>query len=161
RTASWDEVPRIMRSGQLKSSIAQPSVKNIGWETMVACRLSFCKLFSRAEAVPTATGVTTDRTGGLGAKRAIRNTRSCRWLGESSARNIRRILRANDSMSVEYTKRPTRTLRRITSCRFFSKNGTLPCAISTMRELSAWQQETGVPKSARQAEITVPRYPDQ
>src|SRR5262245_9259980 len=28
-----------------------------------------------------------------------------------------------------------------------------------MRELSGWQQVTGVPKSARQAEMTVPRYP--
>jgi hypothetical protein len=28
-----------------------------------------------------------------------------------------------------------------------------------MRELSGWQQVTGVPKSARQAEITVPKYP--
>src|SRR6516162_4783748 len=46
------------------------------------------------------------------------------------------------------------------SFRFFSKNGILPCAISTMRERSGWQQETGVPKSARQAEITVPRYPE-
>ena len=29
-----------------------------------------------------------------------------------------------------------------------------------MRELSGWQQITGVPKSARQAETSVPRYPD-
>src|SRR6266496_5409594 len=28
-----------------------------------------------------------------------------------------------------------------------------------MRELSGWQHVTGVPKSAKQAEITVPRYP--
>src|SRR5215469_1286513 len=47
----------------------------------------------------------------------------------------------------------------MTSARFFSWKGTLPWAISTMRELSGWQQVTGVPKSARQAEITVPRYP--
>src|SRR5215471_4092263 len=47
----------------------------------------------------------------------------------------------------------------MTSDRFFSWKGTLPCAISTMRELSGWQQVTGVPKSARQAEMTVPRYP--
>src|SRR5690349_21954416 len=43
--------------------------------------------------------------------------------------------------------------------RFFSWKGTFPWAMSTMRELSGWQQVTGVPKSARQAEITVPRYP--
>src|SRR5215469_16034773 len=47
----------------------------------------------------------------------------------------------------------------MTSARFFSWKGTLPWAISTMRELSGWQQVTGVPKSARQAEMTVPRYP--
>jgi hypothetical protein len=29
-----------------------------------------------------------------------------------------------------------------------------------MRELSGWQQVTGVPKSAKHAEITVPKYPD-
>src|SRR5207237_10595662 len=67
---------------------------------------------------------------------------------------------ANDSISVEYANRPARTFRLMTSAKFFSKKGTLPCAISTMRELSGWQQVTGGPKSARQAETTVPRYPD-
>ena len=98
-----------------------------------------------------------ERMGGFGARRAIRTAMSARCCGVSSARKITCALRAKDSMSVEYASRPERTLRLITSVRFFSKKGTLPCAISTMRELSGWQQVTGVPKSARQAETTVPR----
>jgi len=31
--------------------------------------------------------------------------------------------------------------------------------MATICELSGWQQLTGVPKSAKQAETTVPRYP--
>ena len=97
--------------------------------------------------------------GGFCVALEIRSARSARCCGESSARKITPALRANESTSVEYASRPERTLRRMTSARFFSWNGTLPCAISTMRELSGWQQVTGVPKSARHAEITVPRYP--
>jgi hypothetical protein len=48
-------------------------------------------------------------------------------------------------------------LRRITSFKFFSKNGMLPSAIAMMRPLSSSKAVTGVPKSARQAAITVPR----
>src|ERR1700758_1645385 len=110
-------------------------------------------------AVPTATGVTIDKIGGLGAIRAISVASSARCTGESSARKITWALRENDSMSVEYARRPARTLRLITSARFFSKKGTLPCAISTIRELSGWQQVTGVPKSAKHAETKVPKYP--
>src|SRR6185437_5777480 len=158
-TASLDVVPRTMRSGQLKSSTAPPAVKKTGCETMTAFSPASCSFCSSAAPVPTGTGVTIERIGGFCAAREIRSARSARCCGLSSARKITPALRAKDSTSVEYAKRPDRTLRRITSARFFSWNGTLPWAISTMRELSGWQQVTGVPKSARQAEITVPKYP--
>src|SRR5215469_2161107 len=66
--ASPEFVPRIRRSGQLKSSTAHPSVKNMGCETIVACRPMSLMAFSRAFAVPTGTGVTMVRIGGFGAK---------------------------------------------------------------------------------------------
>ena len=58
-------------------------------------------LFSRALAVPTETGVTMVRIGGLGASRAMRMATSVRLSALSSARKITGVLRANDSMSVE------------------------------------------------------------
>src|SRR5207248_10154457 len=158
-TASLEVVPRMMRSGQLKSSTAHPAVKNIGCDTMIALSPASCSVFSSACPVPTETGVTIDRIGGLDAAFEMRRTSWGRCCGLSSARKITPHLRAKESTSVEYARRPERTLRLITSLRFFSWKGTFPWAISTMRELSGWQQVTGVPKSARQAEITVPRYP--
>src|SRR5437588_12568393 len=149
----------MIRSGQLKSSTAHPGVKNTGCDTTVPRSFSCFRRFSTPEAVPTGTGVTSDRIGGRGARRAMRTAKSPRCCAESSAKKMTCALRANDSISVEYANRPARTLRLMTSAKFFSWNGTLPWAISTMRELSGWQQVTGVPKSARQAEITVPRYP--
>ena len=50
-------------------------------------------------AVPTETGVTMVRIGGLGASRAMRTTMSFRLSALSSARKITLVLRANDSMS--------------------------------------------------------------
>jgi hypothetical protein len=79
---------------------------------------------------------------------------------ESSAKKITWALFENASTSVEYDNRPQRTLRFTISLRFFSKKQIFPWAISTMRVLSVSQQLTGVPKSAKHAEITVPRYPD-
>src|SRR6266480_5173687 len=149
----------MMRSGQLKSSTAHPAVKNIGCETITAFSPASWIFFSSASPVPTETGVTIERMGGLETAFEIRKARSGRCCGVSSARKITPDLRAKDSTSVEYASRPERTFRLMTSERFFSWNGTLPWAISTMRELSGWQQVTGVPKSAKQAEITVPRYP--
>src|SRR5678815_72464 len=73
-TASFEVVPRTIRSGQLKSSTAHPSVKNIGCETRVARRLCDFKLASRRAAVPTFTGVTMDRMGGFVADRAMCKT---------------------------------------------------------------------------------------
>src|SRR5436189_135291 len=70
-TASLEEVPRMMRSGQLKSSTAQPGVKKTGCETMVARRLASRRRFSMMAALPTGTGVRMERIGGLGARRAI------------------------------------------------------------------------------------------
>src|SRR5579864_2531236 len=104
----------MMRSGQLKSSIAQPEVKNIGWETIVARKPAALMLFSIADAVPTATGVTIERIGGLGAARVMRIARSERCCGLSSARKMTCALRAKDSMSVEYASRPERTFRLMT-----------------------------------------------
>src|SRR5437899_12227793 len=90
----------------------------------------------------------------------MRTAKSPRCCAVSSARKMTCALRANDSISVEYANRPARTLRLMTSAKFFSKKGTLHWAISTMRELSGWQQVTGVTKSARQAETTGPSYAD-
>src|SRR5881275_3248915 len=149
----------MIRSGQLKSQTAHPGVKNTGCDTTVPRSFSCFRRYSTPEAVPTGTGVTSDRIGGRGARRAMRTAKSPRCCAESSAKKMTCALRANDSISVEYANRPARTFRLMTSAKFFSKKGTLPCAISTMRELSGWQQVTGVPKSARHAEITVPRYP--
>src|SRR3984893_13510892 len=67
-TASLELDPRINRSGQLKSSTAQPSVRNMGWETIVAFSPAAFRLASSAAAVPTATGVTMEQIGGLAAR---------------------------------------------------------------------------------------------
>src|ERR1041384_4311796 len=117
---------------------------------MIAFEPASPTLFSSTTPVPTGTGVTIERIGAFATDREIRRTRSVRCSGLSSAKKISPDLRAKDSISVEYARRPERTLRRITSVRFFSWKGILPCAISTMRELSGWQQVTGVPKLARQ-----------
>ena len=61
-TASLDAVPRMMRSGQLKSSTAQPLVKNMGWQTSRLFRPPARSDFSSWVVEPTRTGVTTDKT---------------------------------------------------------------------------------------------------
>src|SRR5437588_5657894 len=96
-TASFDEVPRMIRSGQLKSSTAQPAVKKIGCDTMLAFRPAALTFFSRATPVPTGTGVTIERIGGFDTDLEIRRTRSVKCSGVSSARKIMPALRAKDS----------------------------------------------------------------
>ncbi len=91
----------MIRSGQLKSSTAQPGVRNTGCDTMVAFRPASFSRFSTLVAVPTDTGVMMERMGGFGARRAIRTARSARCCGVSSARKITWAFRAKDSMSVE------------------------------------------------------------
>src|SRR5262249_27683575 len=57
-TACVELVPSTMRSGQLKSSTAQPSDKKIGWETTTACLPAVRNRPSMRRAVPTGIGVT-------------------------------------------------------------------------------------------------------
>ena len=68
----------MMRSGQLKSSTAQPSVKNMGCETMMPFNFAFFSERSSPAAVPMGTGVTSEKVMAWVEWRAIRRTSSSR-----------------------------------------------------------------------------------
>ncbi len=96
---------------------------------------------------PTRTGVTIDRTWNRPAALDRRTIRSSNPCGVSSARKItlrlvRQFFRVRGIDQASGADVYAGSLPE----EFFSKKGMLPFATSTMREPSAWQQTTGVPK---------------
>src|SRR5207302_4637149 len=75
--------PTRRSSDLLKSSMAQPLVKNTGWETRVAFLPAALSCCSMRAALPTGAGVTMTSMGGLCANSAIRTDRKSTRLNSS------------------------------------------------------------------------------
>ncbi|MCY1412149.1 hypothetical protein D9M71_275480 [compost metagenome] len=158
-------VPRMIRSGRMQSSTAEPSLRNSGllttrnpaapsWPRISAMRCSM-----RA-AVPTGEVDLLTRIFGAVARRAMHSTAVNRWLrsappsapgGVPTAMKISSEKATASAGSVLNIRLPEARLRCSSSSRPGSKTGERPALSWVMRAASTSTQHTAWPTSARQA----------